>query len=612
MADPDDVKKLLLEPDPGLTASGNGCPVPMRYALTLESVLNLQRRRATGLLVRFALVSSIAAAPLAAQQTSTPPVLPPSLDSVFSGFEPAQTSNYGMVYVPLDSWVYPAFERLFSMGYADSAFLGMRPWTRTACLQILQETYSKLENAPDDREAWGIFEALALEFGVDAGPVNPSATLRDVYTRNMYIKGRPINDSFHFGQTLINDYGRPYQQGFNALDGFTAWAQGYHFSLQVRGEYQHAPGRAAYPDSVQELIAQVDSTPYLAPEPVPQTNVFRLIDANLATSIANNEISVGKVEDWWGPTEAGSMALSNNAEPIYGLRINRVTPLRIPIVSDLLGPIRYEGLFGSLKGHRYPNAPWVHAEKFSFKPFRDLEFGFSRVVVFAGKDHVPLTFGTFWHSFTSFSNVTEAEKESRNDPGFRSSSFDFTWRPLFLQHWITLYCDSIVHDDTSPLAAPRRAAVNPGIYLSHIPGAQHFDLRAEAVSTDPVSSTQGGQFIYYEFEYPDGYTNKGNLLGSWIGREGKGGEAWLTDHINPKEYIQLGYRNAKVSKNFIPGGTTQNDFNVKAVLRLKDDLELNAFGQVEFWKVPALASGQQHDFTGSLQLTYYPKMSWHR
>jgi hypothetical protein len=517
-----------------------------------------------------------------------------------------------MVYVPLDSWVYPAFERLYSLGYGDSAYLGMRPWTRTACLQILQETYQKLENAPQDEEAWQIFKALALEFGIDAGRTSPGATLNNLYTRNMYIKGRPINDSFHFGQTLINDYGRPYQEGFNALDGFTAWGQAYHFSLQVRGEYQHAPGRAAYPDSVQQLISRVDNTPLLPAEPVPQTNVFRLIDANLATSLWNHEISAGKVEDWWGPSESGSLALSNNAEPIYGLRINRVTPLRVPFLSDLIGPLRYEFLLGSLKGHRYPNAPWVHAQKFSFKPTRNVEIGFSRVVVFAGKDHVPLTFGSFWHSFTSFSNVSLAEKESRNDPGFRSSAFDFTWRLPYIEKWVTLYCDSLVHDDSSPISAPRHAAVNPGIYLSRVPRLPHVDFRVEGVSTDPGGGTPGGQFLYYEFEYPDGYTNKGNMLGTWLGREGTGGQAWLTDHINPREYIQLGYRHAKVSKTFIPGGTTQNDINLKAVLRLKDDLELNAFGQAEFWKVPALASGQQHDFTGSVQLTYYPKFERHR
>jgi hypothetical protein len=586
----------------------------VRYALNLESVLILQRSWASSLLVRFALISSLTAVPwlpLLCQQTATPPALPASLDPVFNDFEPATNSNYGSVYVPLDSWVYPAFERLFSLGYADSAYLGMRPWTRTSCLQILQETYPQLQGAPQDTEAWNIFRTLAVEFGVEAGQTSPQAELSNVYTRNMYIKGRPINDSFHFGQTLINDYGRPYQQGFNALDGFSARAEGYHLSLDVRGEYQHAPGRAAYPESVQELIAQVDNTPLLAPEPVPQTNVFRLIDANLALSLANNVISVGKSEDWWGPTQSGSMALSNNAEPIYALRINRVVPLRIPILSEVTGPFRYEGLFGSLKGHRYPNAPWIHAEKFSFKPTRNVELGFSRVVVFAGKDHVPLTFGSFWHSFTSFSNVSLAEKESRTDPGSRHSSFDFTWRLPWVENWLTLYSDSIVHDDASPIAAPRHASINPGLYLSHLPKLPHVDLRAEAVSTDP-DALRGGQSIYYEFEYPDGYTNKNNLLGSWIGREGKGGQAWLTDWLSPKEYIQVGYRNAKVSNSFIPRGTTQNDINIKAVLRLRENLELNAFGQAEFWKVPVLASGQQHDFTGSFQLTYFPKLSWHR
>ena len=566
-----------------------------------------------GTLIRLALIFVVAAAPsvsLLCQQTASSPALPAALEPVFS--EPNQTSSYGLAYVPLDSWIYPAFERLFSLGYADSAYLGMRPWTRTSCLQILQETYPQLQDAPQDEQAWKIFQALAAEFGENAGPATTRAELADLYTRDMYIKGRPINDSYHFGQTLINDYGRPYQQGFNTIDGFTAMAEGYHVSLDVRGEYQHAPGRAAYPESVQELIAQVDSTPLQAPEAVPQTNVFRLINANLGVAVANHEISVGKADDWWGPTQTGSMALSNNAEPIYALRINRVTPLRIPFVSDVLGPFRYEGLFGSLKGHQYPNAPWIHAEKFSFKPTRNVEFGFSRVVIFAGEGHVPLTFGSFWHSFTSFSNVSLAEKESRNDPGFRSSSFDFTWRLPWVEKWLTLYSDSIVHDDVSPISAPRRAAVNPGLYLSHFPKLPHVDLRAEAVSTDPPASSQGGQFLYYEFEYRDGYLNKGNLLGSWMGREGKGGQAWLTDWLSPKEYIQLGYRNAKVSKTFIPGGTTQNDINIKAVLRLKENLELNAFGQAEFWKVPALASGPEHDFTGSVQLTYFPKLSWHR
>ena len=84
----------------------------------------------SGALVRFALVFTLIAVPwlpVVCQQSAPVPYLPANLDPAFSGIEPAQTSNYGTVYVPLDSWVYPAFERLFSLGYADSAYLGMRP-----------------------------------------------------------------------------------------------------------------------------------------------------------------------------------------------------------------------------------------------------------------------------------------------------------------------------------------------------------------------------------------------------------------------------------------------------------------------------------------------------
>jgi hypothetical protein len=353
----------------------------------------------------------------------------------------------------------------------------------------------------------------------------------------------------------------------------------------------------------------MDQVTLLPATPVDTTNEFRLIDANLSYHILNHEISVGKSEDWWGPGESGAMAWSTNAEPMYGLRINRIEPLEIPLLSKLLGPFRYEGIFGDLKGHRYPNSPWVHAEKINFKPTPNLEFGFSRVVMFAGEGHVPLTFGSFWHSFTSFQNVTAAEKLSRNDPGARHASFDFNYRLPFLRNWVTLYSDSIIHDDVSPVAAPRHAAINPGIYISHFPGAPKLDFRAEAVSTDPPTSRSvAGTYIYWESVYKDVYTNKGYLLGNWIGREGKGGQAWLTWWLSPQEHIQISYRDAKSAKDFVPGGTTQNLIAANAILRVKPNVEVNALAQYERWSVPVLAPGRKSDFTASVQMTWYPHL----
>jgi Capsule assembly protein Wzi len=542
-----------------------------------------------------------------AQQSAAPIVLTPTEDQIS-----------GSVYISMDSWIYPAMERLYSLGYIDTAFLGLRPWTRLSCLHMLERSQTKIfdgaADSPGNGEARQLFSALAHELSDDRDALDPDrsnahAELDRLYARAMYIGGRPLDDSSHFGSTLINDYGRAYEGGFNGLTGFSARAEDVRLSLNVRGEFQHAPGRAAYPLSVRQTIANMDQVALLPATPVDTTNEFRLIDANLSYHILSHEISVGKSEDWWGPGESGAMAWSTNAEPMYALRINRIEPLEIPLLSRLLGPFRYEGMFGDLKGHRYPNSPWVHAEKIDFKPTTNLEFGFSRVVMFAGKGHVPLTFGSFWHSFSSFQNVPASEKFSRNDPGARHASFDFNYRLPFLRNWVTLYSDSIIHDDVSPVDAPRHAAINPGIYISHFPGAPKLDFRAEAVSTDPPTShSNGGGYIYWEVVYKDVYTNKGHMLGNWIGREGKGGQAWLTWWLSPQQRIQLSYRNAKSAKDFVPGGTTQNLIAANAILRIKPDVEVNALAQYERWNVPVLAPGQKSDFTASVQMTWYPHL----
>ena len=44
----------------------------------------------------------------------------------------------GSAYIPVDSWVYPAMLRLYSLGYVNTAYLAMRPYTRRSALHMLQ------------------------------------------------------------------------------------------------------------------------------------------------------------------------------------------------------------------------------------------------------------------------------------------------------------------------------------------------------------------------------------------------------------------------------------------------------------------------------------------
>ena len=548
-----------------------------------------------------------------------------------------EPSTLDSPYIPVDSWVYPAVLRLYSLGFINSVFTGMRPWTRASVSHMLEQAGARIDDAdagPATDEAQGIYEALNEELTEDmqgpCGVYRGKTRVESVYTVARAISGTPLRDSFHLGQTIVNDYGRPYATGFNNYSGASGYASAGRFLLYVRGEFQGAPSTTGYSPALAEALAAVDGTtdyfnstnpiPYNGQATIPAGPISsaidgRLMEAYVSAHVLNHEISFGKQDDWLGPGMGGGMAYSNNAENVYSFRINRIEPLHIPGLSYLTGPFRYDFLVGPLKGHSYPIDPWVHVEKVSFRPTENLEFGFERSVVWGGKGHEPITLHTFLKSFFSFASPSAAVKNGREDPGARFGAFDFSYRLPFVRNWLTLYSDSEAHDDVSPVDAPRRAAIRPGLYLSHMPGVPKLDVRVEAVSTDPrIATSQGGRFMYYENIQRQAYTNSGQIFGDWIGREGKGGQGWLTYHLSGNEWVQVGVRNQKVAKDFVPGGTTLNDINFQAVKRIGHDFEINGKFAFERWKAPIYNTGvpvypatDQTVTTTTIQLTWFPQ-----
>jgi Capsule assembly protein Wzi len=519
----------------------------------------------------------------------------------------------GSTYVPLDNWVYPAVERLAALGVVRTQFLGLRPWSRIAVQEILREAFDESGAGTSfGAEADHVLAELSREFHdenqIEAGKALSVVRIESWYSRSTYISGLPLNDSYHFGQTIINDYGRPYEQGFSQINGFSARAEKGRFAFYVQGEYQHAPGALGYPPAVRQVIAQIDSIPLQPTIATPTRDQFRLLDSYVETSVLGHNVSLGKQSLSWGPGEGGAMIMSNNAEPFYMFRINRAEPLRIRGFSKIFGPIRYDNFFGRLAWHQFPPQPFMYGNKISLKPTPNLEVGFSRTAVFAGEGLTPLTLYTFLHSFISITSSTNLDFDMRRSAGARHGGFDFSYRLPGLRNWVTLYSDSVLHDDISPIDAPRGAAFNPGIYISHFPKLPKLDFRAEAVNTDPpVPRSNSGQFIYWEWIYRDAYLNKGNLMGNWIGREGKGIQVWTTYWLSPMSSIQLGYRHAQVAKDFIPQGETAYDFSAKVTLRLRCDFDLQGTVQYESWLAPLLAPNRQTNVLGSFLLTYRPK-----
>jgi len=552
---------------------------------------------------------------------------------------PRPPSGLGSPSVPLDSWVYAAFDRLGALGYAPSAYANLRPWTRMECARILAaagdelgmdadaevvanrgaETVSekvisgsnivadpKSDNGPPP-EALRLYTALRTEFSRDlarsAGSETSEVGIESVYTRYLGISGTPLADGYHFGQTLINDFGRPYGAGSNLISGGSASGSAGPFAFYVRGEYQHAAALPAYSPALQQLIGSIDVTPPQDPVHTSVLDQFRLLDAYVTFNLKSVQISAGRQSLWWGPGASGPTNLSDNAQPIDMLRLTNPSPWRLPGFLHWLGPLRWDSFVGLMAGHHYPPLPAIQGQKLSFKPTENLEFGFSRTIVFR-----PVTLRMFWRGFSSFGDNKTTIPGSAADVGDRRGGFDFSYRLPGLRKWVTLYNDGMTDDDTSPLGAPQRSLMSPGIYLPQIPRIPKLDFRAEMAWSDPPElSDRGGRYVYYNGAYHDSYTNDGNLLGSWVGREGHGLQLWSTYWVSPRHPVQIGYRKAHVDRNFIPAGGEIEDFFARASFQLRPQLEIATFLQYERWNFPVLSALTKPNTVASIDLTYRPK-----
>lgn len=526
-------------------------------------------------------------------------------------------------YIPLDSWIYPALERLIALGYVKSGILGMRPWTRMQCARLLLEAEDRFaDNGEGQRSVEKLYATLTSEFATEIarldGAANVSARIESVYTRAAGISGTPLRDGYHFGQTIINDYARPYWTGFNDVTGVSADAEAGPVSFYLRGEYQHAPSMPSESPQVLAATAAVDLTPPL-PNGTAEVSRIQLLDAMASTNINNVQISVGDQSEWMGPGESGPLLMSNNAAPFPMVKIEDIAPRWIPGLSRVLGPFRAEFFIGQLSGQKWeqcvlatcqsypgypgvvgPNIspqPFIHGDKISFQPTSNLEFGMGVTAMFGGPG-LPVTFGNFFSTY--YIHTPNLAK----NPGKRISAADFTYRLPHLRDWLTIYLDAMTWDEISPIGSTR-ANVNPGMYMPQIPKIHNLQLRAEGFNISRTKEFGPGWVYYNADRYRSGYTNDGNLLGSWIGRAGRGGQGWLTYWLLPRNKLQAGYRLQTVSPDFLEGGRLV-DYSLQSEFKLRHDFSLSSTFQYEQWRFPIINTARQSDVTIAVQMTFYP------
>jgi hypothetical protein len=523
--------------------------------------------------------------------------------------------------VPLDSWVYPALDRLTALGYSLSALQGMRPWTRLQCARLVLEAQQSLDSQADasDPEALSITDRLAEEFSYEIallhGTANRAAGITSVYARATQISGPPLRDAFHFGQTVYNDFGRPYGQGFNFITGTQVHAEFGPFAVALRGEFQDSRALFAYNPTALTAIASMDELPVLPLPAISSLDRMRPVEATVSMKLLGWQATFGEQSQWWGQSRTNSLILSNNAEAPVVLLIQHDRPIELPWIFGYLGKINNTFFIGQLRGHHFVRGPYpafvlygsptkmlnpqpfIWGEHLDLKMTPNLELGFEISCMWAGYLR-PATFGTWLHTF-SFTGSYQPL-----DPGKRYGGFQVAYHLPGIRD-VTLYVDAMANDEPTPIIYATRSALNPGLYFAHMPRLRQLDMRLEGLYTNIPDYRDGVGAVYWNGHYANGYTNAGQLVGSWVGRAGIGLVAQSTYWFNKANKLDLSFRRQTNDRHMIGGGDI-TDFSAHTLWQLHGPLELEGSLTAERWRFPILEPGPQHNVTASFGLTFTP------
>jgi hypothetical protein len=522
-----------------------------------------------------------------------------------------RTRAVGSSFLPLDHWAYPVFERLAAQGLVQTGMLGLKPWTRVECARLADEAGEVmhrriLEDQRVSESAAGMVAALEQEFAYELGLLegrrHRTARIESVYARVTTIAGPVLNDALHFGQTLPADFGRPFRRGVNAIAGGAVRLEAGPMAVHLQAEYQHAPAAPALPQSLLNLMGQMDfNRPPLTSAPFAAINRPNLLDTYVAINWRNWQVSAGRQSLSWGPGAGESLLLSNNAQGLDMVRFTRTVPSRLPGFLKWLGPVRNDIFVSRLEGHTDVPRPYIYAHKTAIKPHPRFELGFGRTTLVGG-GRFPLTWRTLFQSYFGI-----RDNSIGTLPGDSRTGLDFTWRLPGLSDSVVLYAELYQDDEPAYFINPQKGVVRAGLFVSRLPGLSKWDLRLEGASSESTFADGFGKRNYLNFQYRDGYHNRGTLMGNPVGRFGRSFQVWTRYWFSPRSSFEGRFKHSTVNPDFVPGGAVWEDYSVGHRYQARHGLYVKSFLQAEhIRKFPVLFPGVRSNVTVAVEIGVTP------
>ncbi|MDT8396934.1 MAG: capsule assembly Wzi family protein [bacterium] len=397
--------------------------------------------------------------------------------------------------VPLDSWVYPALDKLSALGLIESALQGSRPYSRSETARQVREAMDRSQAHPAPTVAGELVERLRTEFNAELSEQTSSdkpgywKPLRELQIQGIFRDGESTSyagsgiDAAQFPLNT-NNYGLRYEDGGSVQAILSTDAR---FLGRFLLEYR--------PVVLVNKEGDLD---------------IRTLTGRAALGLGPFEISAGRQALWWGQGRHGSLVLTNNAQPLDMLRVTTPSPVQLPWIFRYLGPFSFDAFWSKLEENRDVPEPYFAGLRVNMKPLPWFELGASRTVTFGGEGRPDVA----WDEFITIlggKNLAGDEDTSNN-----LAAIDARIRIPFL--WDAEIYGELGGEDEAGQFISRKAFL-VGIYLPRLEPSGRISLRVEHADLSTIDFER--PVWYRHSQYTSGYTHKGQILGHHTGGDSR-------------------------------------------------------------------------------------------
>lgn len=391
--------------------------------------------------------------------------------------------------IPLDSWVYPALDKLTGLGLINSSLSGSRPYSRLEAARQVQEAALLVEDVVVPPVALELLQRLKTDLAVslteletDASVVSYIKPVRQLQVDYVYQDGHSSNyPSTNARQFALNsnNFGLDYAAGSNG-----------QLTLQGDARIGRYLGFEWQPLLLATSSDDID---------------VELLTTRIAVELGAFEVSAGRQSLVWGQGHNGSLVLTNNAKPLDMIRINNPSPILLPWVFKYLGPFHFDVFWSRLGDEREVPEPYFAGMRVNMKPLPWVEFGATRTTMFGGEGRPDVRFVDFI-TILSGKNLEGGEDTSNSIAAIDLKiSLPFLWGA-------EIYGEFGGEDEAGHLFSCNSGMA--GVFLPQVEPSGRLSLRLEYTDLSNPAWYRHGL-------YRSGYTYENHLMGHSVGGEAK-------------------------------------------------------------------------------------------